>query len=45
MRKIFILSALLLSMAALAQPIRVVSNQVLGHGFAPQLSADGAVVT
>ncbi|MGN0238642.1 MAG: Ig-like domain-containing protein [Paludibacteraceae bacterium] len=45
MRKIFILSALLLSMAAFAQPIRVVSNQVLGHGFAPQLSADGAVVT
>lgn len=46
MKRIFsLLSAVLIAGALFAQPVRVISNQKLGEGFLPRISADGTEVT
>lgn len=42
MKHAFLFAALLAASSLAAQPIRVVSNQVLGQGFSPRLSADAS---
>lgn len=46
MKRVFFVAACLLVMASVsAQQVRVLSNQRLGEGFLPRISADGSVVS